>query len=735
MSHVEHINIYPTHQHGNLSLRRGIPYPFGATFVLGGINFSIYSAHATSCTLVLYDQGEREPFAEIPFPEDFRIGHVFAMIVFDLNYENLEYGYRFDGPWDPEVGDRYDPSNILLDPYAKSIGGREDWGTPPDWSDPYRYRAHILLNDYDWGDDRSPGIPIEELVIYEMHVRGFTRHPSSGVKHPGTFDGLREKIPYLKELGVNAVELMPIFEFDEFEYSHRLNPLTGDLLFNYWGYSTVGFFAPKAGYAANGVIGRQSHELKNLVKALHASGIEVFLDVVFNHTSEGNANGPTISFRGIDNKTYYMLGPDGSYRNYSGTGNTLNCNHPVVREMVIDCLRYWVYEYHIDGFRFDLASILGRDQDGTPLASPPLIEALALDPILANTKLIAEAWDAGGLYQVGSFPNFGRWAEWNGRFRVALRRWLKGDSGVIGEVAHRIAGSPDLYATRGPRASINFITCHDGFTLNDLFSYNRKHNLANGESGRDGADDNYSWNCGVEGPTDAPAINVLRARMIRNAVTILMVSHGVPMILSGDEYGHTKYGNNNTYCHDNAVSWFNWDQLVASSDLHRFFKTIIAFRQAHPVLRSTEFIMFGEPEDEDEALEDEDREEPELEEAAGAEPEPEEAPLDLFEECPRLAWHGVSAGKPEWAGWNTTLAFTLCDSAADDLIYVAMNMHWQPLTFEIPAPPEGMSWHLSVDTTTPSPGDIYEPGSEPRLSDQTAIALGARAVVVLVAHR
>jgi isoamylase len=452
--------------------------------------------------------------------------------------------------------------------------------------------------------------------------------------------------------------------------------------------------------------------------------------VVFNHTNEGNANGPTVSFRGIDNRTYYMLGPEGEYRNYSGTGNTLNCNHPVVRELVIDCLRYWVYEYHIDGFRFDLASILGRDQDGTPLVNPPLIEALALDPILAHTKLIAEAWDAGGLYQVGSFPDFGRWAEWNGRYRSAVRRWLKGDAGMIGEVANRIAGSPDLYATRGPRASINFITCHDGFTLNDLFSYDRKHNLANGESGRDGANDNDSWNCGVEGSTENPAINTLRERLMRNAITILMVSHGVPMILMGDEYGRTQYGNNNTYCHDNSVNWFNWDQLAARPDLHRFFKAIIAFRQEHPVLRTTEFIMVDEPENGDEALEDEDREEPE----EAADEAAEEAVPDPYEVCPGLAWHGVKAGKPEWAGWNTTLAFTVCDAEASDPIYVAMNMHWEPLTFEMPAPPEGMSWHLSVDTGAPSPGDIYEVGHEPRLENQAEIALEERSVVVLVAR-
>jgi len=393
---MDRIDIYPTHEHQGFKLRAGQVFPFGATLVPGGINFSIFSSNATSCTLVLFEKGAPAPMVEIPFPDEFRIGNVYAMTVFDLDYENLEYGFRMDGPWDPQAGHRFDPSKILLDPYAKVIGGRDVWGEPPNWDDIYWHRARPVLNDFDWEHDRPLEIPMEDLVIYEAHVRGFTRHPSSGVRSPGTFDAIREKIPYLKALGINCIELMPIYEFDEFENS-RVHPETGELLLNYWGYSTVGFFAPKAGYAATGKYGMQVDELKNLIKELHANGIEVILDVVFNHTAEGNEYGPTISFRGIDNKTYYMLTPEGYYFNFSGTGNTLNCNNPVVRGIVLDCLRYWAAEYHIDGFRFDLAAILGRDERGVPLTNPPLLEQLAYDPILAKCKLIAEAWDAGGL--------------------------------------------------------------------------------------------------------------------------------------------------------------------------------------------------------------------------------------------------------------------------------------------------------------------------------------------------
>jgi isoamylase len=468
---LDRIDIHPTHTYQNFKLRRGKPFPFGTTLVPGGVNFSIFSSHATSCTLVLFEKHNTTPFAEIPFPDEFRIGNTYSMVVFGLDYENLEYGYRMDGSNNFKEGHWFDKSKILLDPYAKAIGGRDLWGKTPDWNEIYQHRARIPFDDFDWENDRPLEIPPEDRIIYEMHVRSFTRHPSSKVKHPGTLAGIREKIPYLKELGVNAIELMPIFEFDEFENS-RTNPQTGQTLYNYWGYSTVGFFAPKAGYAATGKFGMQIDEFKALVKELHRNGIEVILDVVFNHTAEGNENGPYISFRGIDNKTYYMLTPDGYYFNFSGCGNTLNCNNPIVRNLVLDCLRYWASEYHIDGFRFDLASILGRDPWGAPLANPPLLESLAFDPILAKCELIAEAWDAGGLYQVGSFPAYGRWAEWNGKYRDAIRKFIKGD-GSVGDMAQRLQGSPDLYAWcgRAPATSINFITAHDGFTLADLVSY------------------------------------------------------------------------------------------------------------------------------------------------------------------------------------------------------------------------------------------------------------------------
>lgn len=701
---LERIDIHPTHTYGQFKLRVGTPLPFGATRVAGGVNFSIFSRQAKSCTLVLFKKRDPEPWAEIPFPKEFRIGNVFAMMVFDLDYENTEYGFRMEGPFDPVEGHRFDSSKILMDPYAKVIGGRDIWGETPNWNDAYQHRARIILDDFDWESDHPLEIPAEDLIIYEVHLRGFTRHPSSGVRHPGTFAGLREKIPYLKDLGINCVELMPIYEFDEFENS-RIHPETGQLLMNYWGYSTVGFFAPKAGYASTGRLGMQVDELKVLIADLHENGIEVFLDVVFNHTAEGNENGPYISFRGIDNQTYYMLTQDGHYLNFSGTGNTLNCNNPIVRNMVLDCLRYWAAEYHVDGFRFDLASILGRDPWGTPLLNPPLLENLAFDPILANCKLIAEAWDAGGLYQVGSFPAFGRWAEWNGKYRDTLRKFLKGDSGQIGDLAQCIQGSPDLYRWRGTTASINFITAHDGFTLADLVCYHEKHNQANGENNMDGANDNYSWNCGWEGPTDDPEINALRHRQMKNAVAIMMVSQGVPMVLMGDEVGRTQCGNNNTYCHDNELNWMDWTLLESNADLFRFFKNCIAFRKTHPVLRNRSHLRNQDY---------------------------------VGSGYADITWHGTRAWYADWSDESRTLAFMLCGKHArggqveDNYIYVALNMHWETQMFELPQPPQGLQWHVFANTGVTPPEDIWEPGGEPLLSDQDHFLMGPRSVVILV---
>lgn len=700
------IDAQPTHFFGEYGLRIGRPLPMGATVVPGGINFAVFSHHATNCVLVLYDKGQPQPFVEIAFPDEFRVGDIFAMIVFNLNPENIEYGYRMHGPYAPHEGHRFNLDTVLLDPYAKQIGGYEIWGDPNDRDQEYRFRAQISYDDYDWGNDRAPQIPIEDLIIYEMHVRAFTADSSSGVKYPGTYAGIREKIPYLKELGVNCIELMPIFEFDEMEYG-QTNPVTGEKLKNFWGYSTVGFFAPKAGYAATGRYGLQVDELKTLVKDLHANGIEIILDVVFNHTAEGNELGPTISFRGIDNKTYYLLAPDGHYMNFSGTGNTTNCNNPVVRNMVLDCLRYWVAEYHIDGFRFDLASILGRDQKGQPLSNPPLLESLAYDPVLARSKLIAEAWDAGGLYQVGTFPAYGRWTEWNGKYRDTIRRFMKGDSGIIWDVSERLQGSPDLYSERGAAASVNFITAHDGFTLNDLFSYNEKHNSANGENNRDGSNDNYSWNCGIEGPTDDVSVNALRRKLIKNSIATLMVSRGIPMILMGDELGRTKQGNNNTYCQDNGLNWVHWDLLESHKDLFEFFRCCIEFRQAHPVLRSKEHFKNRDY---------------------------------VGSGYADISWHSERAWYVDWSLPEPILAFLLDGKHArggtvqDDSIYVALNMHWEPHKFEIPWLPEKEYWHLFTNTGAVE-APIYHPGTEPRLRNQHEIEIQPRSMVVLVGRK
>ena len=701
---MQRIDIYPTHRHGDYLLRAGRPIPFGASMVPGGINFAVFSRYATSCTLILFKKGSNTPLVEIPFPDAFHIGNVYAMVVFDLDYENIEYGYRMDGPYQPHLGHHFDTATVLLDPYARLISGREKWGETPDPDNRFQHRAMVVQDDFDWIADRPLETPLEDLIIYEMHVRGLTRHPSSGVKYPGTFAGVREKIPYLKELGVNCVELMPIHEFDEFDNKFK-NPDTGERLLNYWGYSTIGFFAPKAGYAATGQLGMQVDELKALVKELHRNGIEVILDVVFNHTGEGEENDATISFRGLDNKTYYMLQPDGRYQNFSGCGNTMNCNNPVVRNMVLDSLRYWVAEYHIDGFRFDLASIMGRDAFGQPLANPPLLEALAYDPILGKCKLIAEAWDAGGLYQVGSFPAYERWSEWNDQYRDTLRRFLKGDMGQVRDIALLIQGAPNMYADRGPTASINFITAHDGFTLADLFSYNEKHNRANGEENRDGHSHNYSWNCGHEGASDDLEIQTLRRRLMKNGIAILLVSQGVPMILMGDEVAHTKQGNNNTYCQDNELSWFDWSQLESEADMFTFVKHCISFRKQHRVLRNRFYFQQRDA---------------------------------INSGYPDISWHGAQAWKPDWSDNSRTLSFMLCGEHVpagkepDNYIYVAMNMHWENHTFQLPRLPKERQWHLFMDTSLPSGNEICEPGQERLLSDQNQVLSGARSVIILV---
>lgn len=696
------VDTYPTHEYEGFKLRVGKPLPFGSSIVPGGVNFSIFSSFATSCTLVLFNKNEDKPYIEIPFYDEFRIGNVFTMIVFDLEYENLEYGFRMDGPNNPREGQMFDNNKILLDPYAKAIGGREIWLKKPDWDKQFQHRSRIIFDDFDWGNDKALETPMEDLVIYEAHVRSLTKHPSSQVKYPGTFAAIREKIPYLKKLGINCLELMPVYEFDEFENS-RQSPVDDSLLLNYWGYSTVGFFAPKAAYAATGKYGMEVDEFKTLVKELHKNGIEIILDVVFNHTAEGNEMGPTISFRGIDNKTYYILTPEGYYYNFSGCGNTLNCNNPIVRSMILDALRYWASEYHIDGFRFDLAAILGRDQNGAPMANPPLLETLAFDPILGKCKLIAEAWDAGGLYQVGSFPSWGRWAEWNGKYRDDIRKFIRGESGHI---IQRMEGSPDLYKwqNRGTNASINFMTCHDGFTLMDTVSYNGKHNEANGENNNDGANDNNSWNCGVEGDTDNPEVNALRMKQLKNFVTILLTSQGVPMILSGDEIGNTQFGNNNAYCQDNEISWIDWDYLDKNKNLFDFFRKMIAFRKAHGVLRNKDHFRGYDY---------------------------------MGSGLPDVSWHGVRAWAPEAS--SLTLAVMYCGKHAkggtlkDNTVYIAMNMHWEMHGFELPKLPNNEKWHVFSNTGMPPGEEIWELGEEPILDNQDYILAAPKSVIVLVA--
>lgn len=700
----QRIDYYPTHEKDGVKYRIGRPLALGATIVPNGVNFAIFSSAATACTLVLFKEGEAQPYCEIPFAPEFRIGNIFAINVFDIDTETLEYGFRFDGP--STAGHKFDKTKIVSDPYGKILSGRDEWGVEQYAPDVYPFRSRLMFEDFDWEADKPLNVALEDLVIYEMHVRGFTKHESSGVaeQEAGTFAGLRRKIPYLKELGINCVELMPIFEYDELEFP-RTNPFTGAKLINYWGYSTTAFFAPKAGFAATGKYGMQGDELKALVKDLHKAGIEVILDVVFNHTAEGDHRGRTLSLRGIDNKVYYMLAPDGSYFNFSGCGNTVNCNHPVVRQMVKQCLQYWVAEYHIDGFRFDLASVLGRSQDGNPLSNPPLLESLSYDPILANVKLIAEAWDAGGLYQVGSFPGYGRWAEWNGKYRDDVRCFLKSDPGMVGKMALRVQGSPDLYEFRSNSASINFITCHDGFTLNDQFSYNAKHNEANGENNNDGANDNHSWNCGVEGHTQDPAINALRERQIKNAFAILLTSQGVPMLYMGDEMRRTQHGNNNAYCHDTELNWLDWSLLDKHENIFRFVQRCVEFRKAHAVLRSKHHFQNKDY---------------------------------LGSGKPDITFHGAKAWQPDWSDGSRALAYMLCGAHAksgflpDDDIYVAMNMYWEALWFEIPELDGKRKWRVFLNTGADEPSDIFDVGREPLLTDQHGLLLGARSVVVLV---
>jgi len=657
-------------------LARGQPLPLGATSVRGGINFSVFSKHATELSLVLFAPEQMESLAEFPLDTRYnKTGDIWHVYVRGID-PGIEYGYRVGklGNTNPLVH-RFDSSKILLDPYAHSLSGGEVWGKErANRRAPWLRRSRVVDHQFNWQFNQPINRHLADSIIYELHVRGFTRHPSSETRHPGTFLGLTEKIPYLQELGITAVELMPVTDFLETDCLSR-NPLTGEHLINLWGYHPISFFALKGSYASHARGGAEVREFKTMVKSFHDAGIEVILDMVYNHTGEGDENGATLSFRGLDNSIYYIIEPGtGKYLNFSGCGNTTNCNHPIVRDLILDSLRYLVTEMHIDGFRFDLASILGRGTDGSVLANPPLIERIAADPVLANVKLIAEAWDAAGLYQVGSFGSWGRWAEWNGRFRDDVRRFWRGSPDTVRSLATRFCGSADLYSGSGraPYHSVNFVTSHDGFTLADLVSYNEKHNETNGERNRDGSDVDGSWNCGVEGPTTDLEVVNLRRRQVKNLAATLILSQGVPMILAGDELGRTQRGNNNAYCQDNDIGWMDWGMMDRNKDLLRFVKNLIAFRKSHLLFKQREFIGQAE------------------------------------ERIPRIIWHGVRLYQPDWSWHSRSLAIELQFDGQDSNLYFIFNAFSDQLVFELPKPLPDKRWFRLLDTFLASPHDIAE---------------------------
>ena len=679
-------------------IRPGFFRMYGACVASNGVSFTINSHGATRCTLLLFKPQASKPYARIPFPDSYRIGDTYSMLVFDIKPDEFEYAFSFDGPYEPAKGLLFNEENVLLDPYSRAVTGQRKWGEKPEGGKDFEYRARVVKSNFDWGNIKQLEQPFEDLVIYEIHVRGYTKDKSSGVSAPGTFAGLKDKIPYLKDLGINAVELMPIFEFDEMESARVVD---GVQLYNYWGYNTVSFFAPNTSYAFNEEHNHEGDELKSLIKALKENGIEVILDVVFNHTAEGNEMGPCFSFKGIDNNVYYMLTPDAHYYNFSGCGNVMNCNHPVVRSFIIDCLRHWAIEYRVDGFRFDLASILGRDQNGAPMANPPILESLAFDPVLGKMKLIAEAWDAGGLYQVGSFPSWNRWAEWNGRYRDDMRSFLKGDDGMAGNAITRITGSRDLYSpeSRGHKASVNFMTCHDGFTLYDLYSYNEKHNEKNGWNNTDGDNNGHSWNCGAEGETDDPNVNGLRRRLIKNAFAALLCSRGPAMFFAGDEFCNTQFGNNNAYCQDNIISWLDWSRLEEFKEIHDFVRHMIQFRKEHPILRkmtkpsSCQF--------------------PEISVHNGT---PFNASTDY-----KTKLIGIM-----YAGRNE-------EDTEDDIVFYCMNAYWEPLVMQLPVLPNGKHWHVDTNTNAEYfDGEDFTAKTE--LLGVNTIRVPARTTIILVAE-
>jgi glycogen operon protein len=682
----------------NLRISRGRCIPLGASATPHGVNFALLSRHGTAVVLVIYALDGSGPMTEISLhPGRNRTGDHWHVMVGGLP-ASFCYGWRVDGPDGPTH--RYNPELVLIDPAAVALSNGARWG---ERREPLKHststRSVFLRRPFDWREDTPLRTPPEDSVIYEMHVRGFTCHPSSLAAQPGTFAGLVEKIPYLRELGVTAVELLPIHEFDECDCPFE-NPYTGERHRNYWGYNSVAFAAPKAAYAASGPNHGQVGEFRDMVRSLHAAGIEVYLDVVFNHTGEGDDRGRTYSFRGLDNELYYMIRGDGSYLNFSGCGNTVNCNHPVVRHLLLNCLRFWVADMHVDGLRFDLASVMGRDMHGNVLVEPPVVEMIAEDSVLTDTKLIAEPWDAAGLYQVGRFPFGRRWSEWNGQYRDQVRRFWRGEPGMSGALATRLCGSADLYETtgRGPRHSLNFITCHDGFTLWDLVSYNRKHNWANGEGDRDGMNENYSWNCGIEGPTDDPAVLGLRRRQARNLLATLLLSQGVPMLLSGDEILRTQGGNNNAWCQDNATGWTDWTLATRNADFLRFAREMIALRRRHTALRRRHF----------------------------------------FQGNGDVEWHGVEPRKPDFSDSCRTLALTLdgqkTDREPDRDFYMAFNAWQDALPFVIPPSPNGKPWRRAVDTALASPLDVVGPDEGPVVAAGAPYRVSPFSLLVLISE-
>jgi isoamylase len=693
-------------------VRSGVPLPFGTFESGGGVNFALFSRHASRVRLELFDRSiDAAPARIIDLdPARNRTGDVWHVWVAGIRSGQL-YAYRMDGPYQPEQGHRFNFHKLLLDPFATAISLLPDWNFGPargyDPSAAERDLAFSKTDDagampkcvfthehFHWHDDLPPRHPWAKTVIYETHVRGFTVHPSAGVEHSGTYRGLMEKIPYLKELGVTAVELMPVYEFNDSQVP-GINPQTGKPLRNYWGYDPVAFFAPKASYSSAGGMGQQKLEFKEMVRALHHAGIEVILDVVFNHTAEGNELGPTLSFRGIDNAIFYMLASDRRYyQDYAGTGNTINANHPVVRDHILAALRYWVVEMHVDGFRFDLATILGRDGTGKLLANAPLLERIAEDPILSGTKLIAEAWDAAGAYEVGSFSERG-WAEWNGRYRDDVRRFWRGDEGMLGLFASRICGSADIYAKTGkcPECSINFVTCHDGFTMNDLVSYRAKHNEANGENNHDGTDANFSENYGTEGETTDAGIEALRKGQIKNFLLTLFISRGVPMLLGGDEFRRTQGGNNNAYCQDNETSWHDWRCLESHREIFRFTRGMIALRSAHPVLSKEQFYTDAD-----------------------------------------IHWFAPQGGLPDWADPKVKQFGCLIHEDERHALFLMFNAGDAAIDFSLPPVPPEARWYLAVDTSREAPGDMFAAIEGLLLEGSPTYHLPSRAGAILLAR-